>query len=199
MELTVTNRVRAWPTSRGSGQDVTEMGRSKLACGEPFMVQTEHLRSKWHRATKLRDDHRWSSLKNRRCSFSCEPVKKGESVRRLKLIQNTINNHHQTMYVVLNIQSWKWLKQPLFLCYNKKWFIINFPVNWKSFFVYSKTKGFIYENIIRIRSWRNSFTKKWNSIFIYNKNDQPLNFFRPVFFLCNSPIIKYIEKSNRRS
>ena len=45
------------------------------------------------------------AYKNRRCSFSCEPVKKGESVRRLKLIQQTINDHQQNMYVVLNIQS----------------------------------------------------------------------------------------------
>ena len=139
MELTVTNRVRAWPKSRGSGQDVTEMGRNKLACGEPFLVQTEHLRSKWHRTTESWDDHRWSSQKNRRCSFSCEPVKKGESVRRLKLIQKTIN-HQQNMYVVLNIQSWKsGLNSHFFCAIIKKYFTINFPVNWKKFLYLQST------------------------------------------------------------
>ena len=58
MELTVTNRVRAWPKRWESGQGAAGMNRSKLACGEAFMMITEYLRSKWHWVTKSRSDPR---------------------------------------------------------------------------------------------------------------------------------------------
>ena len=76
MELTVTNRVRAWPTSRGSGQDVTEMGRNKLACGEPFMVQTEHLRSKWHWTTESWDAPAGVAKRTGDAALAASPWKK---------------------------------------------------------------------------------------------------------------------------
>ena len=65
-------------------------------------------------------------------------------------------NHQQTHvcsfeYTIIR----KWLKQPLFLCYNKKIRYHQCPCQLKKVFlftVHSKTKGFIYENIIRIRS-----------------------------------------------
>ena len=82
------------------------MGRSKLACGEPFMIQTEHLRSKCHRATELRDDPRWSSLKEQAMQRKLRAREKRQtSARRLKLIQQRRLTINKNMYVVLNIQS----------------------------------------------------------------------------------------------
>ena len=161
----------------------------------------EHLRSKWHRTTESWDDHRWSSLKEQAMQRKLRAREKRQIGTQVKFDSTKTINHQQTHvcsfeYTIIR----KWLKQPLFLCYNKKYFILIHPLSSENTFsLHSKTKGSIYENIIRIRSCRNSFTKKWNLIHVYNKNNQYLNCLRHVIFLCNSPFIKYSKKSNRRS
>ena len=84
------------------------------------MMIPGHLRSKCHRATELRDDPRWSSLTKQTMQRKLRAREKKANIgTQVKIDSTKTINHQQTHvcsfeYTIIR----KWLKQPLFLCYN---------------------------------------------------------------------------------